>query len=159
MKQIVGVADLKVSNQAEEQIITYSLGSCLAVCIYDPKARAGGMLHAMLPDSSLDPAKAKANPFMFIDTGLPLLFRRTYELGATKANLTVALVGASKIMDSAGVFDIGRRNYLAARKMLWKNNVMVKSEQVGGNTHRTVWVEISTGAMVVREAGRKEFTL
>ncbi len=156
MKIIIGVADMKVSNDTKSTLITYSLGSCLAVCIYDPTVKVGGMLHAMLPDSSLDPAKAKANPYMFVDTGIPLLFKEAYRYGATKAKLEVVLVGASQILDSGGVFDIGKRNYLAARKLLWRNNVMVKAEEVGGTSHRTVWIELGNGDMTVRVAGRKE---
>ena len=57
-KLIVGVADLAVSSNPAVLIVTYSLGSCLGVTIYDPVAKVGGLLHAMLPDSTIDPAKA-----------------------------------------------------------------------------------------------------
>ena len=81
---IVGISDLKVSNNPGDVLVTYALGSCIGVAVYDPKARVGGLLHFMLPDSSLDANKAKATPAMFADTGIPLLFKSCYAIGAEK---------------------------------------------------------------------------
>lgn len=71
---------MKISNTPGTVLVTYSLGSCIAVAIYDPLVRVGGMLHFMLPDSELDPEKAQNNPFMFADTGIPSLFKATSTL-------------------------------------------------------------------------------
>ncbi len=84
---VVGISDMKVSNNPEEVLITYSLGSCLGVIIYDPVARVAGMLHSMLPLSKIDPHKAKTTPYMFVDTGIPMLFKEAYRLGAKKKNI------------------------------------------------------------------------
>lgn len=84
MNQIVGVADMKVSNNHEESVITYSLGSCIGLVIYDPAVRVGGILHYMLPESSIDTEKAAKRPFMFADTGIPRLFKTAYKYGAKK---------------------------------------------------------------------------
>jgi len=78
MKQIVGIADMKVSNNPEVSVITYSLGSCIGLVIYDPVVKVGGILHYMLPESSIDNEKASRNPFMFADTGIPRLFKTAY---------------------------------------------------------------------------------
>ncbi len=153
MNIIVGVADMKASKNTGASLVTYSLGSCLGVCIYDPQVRVGGLLHLMLPESKIDKAKAEANPYMFADTGIPLLFKTVYKLGAAKERLIVKLAGASQILDSAGVFNIGKRNYLAARKILWKNQVLIKSEDVGGNIHRTVRMELATGKISLKITG------
>ena len=69
MKYIVGVADMKISAEKDDLIVTHALGSCLGITIYDPVACVGGMLHVMLPLSTIDPNKAAANPYMFVDTG------------------------------------------------------------------------------------------
>ena len=84
MKQIVGVADMKVSNNQGDSILTYSLGSCIGLIIYDPVARTGGLLHYILPESKIDKTKAKKNPFMFADTGIPKLFETAYQFDAKK---------------------------------------------------------------------------
>jgi chemotaxis protein CheD len=70
MQVVVGVADMRVSNQQGEVLVTHALGSCIGVAIYDPTAKVGGILHFMLPDSNLDPGKAQEHPHMFADTGL-----------------------------------------------------------------------------------------
>lgn len=156
MDLVVGVADMKVTDDPDSVLVTYSLGSCLAVCIYDPQVKVAGMLHMMLPDSKIDAHKAQNNPFMFADTGVPLLFKSAYKLGAVKSRLDVKLIGASQIMDSAGVFNIGKRNYLATRKLLWKNNVLISKEDVGGTIHRTVRLSAADGQCHLRASGRQE---
>lgn len=153
MNLVVGVADMKASNKRSSTLITYSLGSCLGVCVYDPEAKVGGLLHLMLPESKIDRAKAQANPFMFADTGIPLLFKEVYRLGGVKNRLIVKLAGSSQILDSAGVFNIGKRNYLAARKILWKNKVLIKSEDVGGMIHRTIRMELASGRTTIKISG------
>lgn len=153
---IVGIADCQVSADLETVLVTYALGSCIAVAIYDPVARVGGMLHYMLPESAIDPAKALERPHMFADTGIPLLFRKAYECGAEKKRLIVRVAGGAQVMDDQGVFDIGRRNYLALRKILWKAGVLIHGEQVGGTNSRTLRLEIATGAAWLRAAGVTE---
>jgi chemotaxis protein CheD len=149
----VGVGDCKVSNTAEAVLATYALGSCIAVAIHDPVAAVGGLLHFMLPESSLNPDKASQNPFMFADTGIPLLFHAAYGLGAEKRRLVVRAAGGAQVMDENGVFNIGKRNHLALRKILWKAGVMIHGEEIGGTSSRTVRLEIATGRFWVRGPG------
>mgnify|MGYP001561206167 CR=1 FL=1 len=66
---VVGVGDLSVSNNIAITLSTYALGSCIAVAAYDPVVKAGGLLHLMLPESSISPDKAISQPAMFADTG------------------------------------------------------------------------------------------
>jgi len=152
---VVDIADYAVSNDVDATLITYSLGSCIGVCVWDPVARVGGMLHYMLPESSLSPEKAKSNPAMFCDTGVPLLFRSLYELGAVKKRLVVKVAGGSQLLDDKGTFNIGKRNYLALRKIFWKNAIMIHGEDVGGSVSRTVRLHLGTGEVVVRSRNRE----
>jgi len=153
---VVGMADCQVSKSRDEVLVTYALGSCIAVAIHDPVAGVGGMLHFMLPESAISPAKAGENPYMFADTGIPLLFRRAYEYGAEKRRLVVRVAGGAQVMDSEGVFNIGKRNYLALRKILWRAGVLVQGEDVGGNASRTVRLEVSSGRFWLRGPGSTE---
>lgn len=156
MRIIIGVADMKVSNQAEADLITYSLGSCIGVVVYDSVARVGGLLHFMLPESQIDPEKARKNPWMFADTGIPFLFKETYKYGAEKGRLIVKVAGGAQIMDDKGFFNIGKRNYAAMRKIFWRNNVLIKAEDVGGMVNRTVRLELSTGKVWMKTSGEGE---
>jgi chemotaxis protein CheD len=117
------------------------------------------MLHFMLPESSLSPDKAKDNPAMFADTGIAALFRKSYQFGAKKDNIIVKAVGGAQILDENGVFNIGKRNYLAMRKIFWRNNVMIAAEHVGGSVNRTVRLEVRTGQIVVKVSGLGELEL
>ncbi len=156
MNQIVGVADMKVSNNPEESVITYSLGSCIGLVIYDPVVKVGGILHYMLPESSIDNEKASKKPFMFADTGIPRLFKTAYQYGAKKNRIKIYVAGGAEILDQKGFFNIGKRNYMALKKMFFKNGVMIDKQDVGGNINRTVRIEIATGDIFVKTSGSKE---
>ena len=151
--RVVGMADLKVSAQAGDRIITYALGSCLGVVVYDAVAGVGGMLHVMMPESQIDTAKATANPYMFVDTGIPQLFKQCYALGAKKERMEVRVAGGAYQGEdeSADRFQIGKRNFIALRKLLWKNGVMIKASDVGGvQRSRTLSLAMRTGEVVVK---------
>lgn len=150
---VVGISDLKCSKQPNDVIITYALGSCIAVVIYDPMACVGGMLHFMLPDSTLDKTKAAAAPGMFADTGVPLLFKTCYQLGAEKRRLIVKIAGGASILNDADYFRIGQKNITAMRKLFWKNNVLIKAEDTGKNCNRTVKLQLADGKCFVRSSG------
>lgn len=153
MEMIVGVGDMKVSDNQEAVLTTYSLGSCIGVCIYDPSVKVGGLLHYMLPESSIDETKARRSPFMFGDTGIPLLFKESYRLGAMKSRMRVTVVGGAEILDQKGFFNIGKRNHTLLRKLFWKNNVMIDFEDVGGNLNRTIKMEVGSGATWLKTSG------
>lgn len=153
MDLVVGVADMKVSNDQANVLVTYSLGSCIGIAIYDPVVRVGGVLHYMLPESSLDRRKAQNNPCMFGDTGIPLLFKSSYKLGAKKNRLKVIVVGGSQILDQKGLFNIGKRNHTLLRKMFWKNNIMIDFEDVGGTVNRTLKLKIKNGSASLKVSG------
>lgn len=148
----VGMGDLRVSDDPEGVIVTYALGSCIAVIVYDPARRAGGMIHYMLPQSSLAPEKALAKPAMFADTGVPLLFEQLYALSCKKSQLIVKVVGGANIHDENGTFEIGKRNYVMLRKMFWKVGVPVAAEDVGGSASRTTRLNLATGVTTVRRS-------
>jgi chemotaxis protein CheD len=150
---IVGISDLKISNKVEDVLTTYALGSCIGIAIFDPIAHIGGLLHYMLPDSKLDSVKAIENPEMFADTGIPLLFKSCYELGADKKRIVIKAAGGASILDDTNFFRIGQKNIMAMRKIFWKNNVMIEKEDTGSNYNRTLRLEISTGKVFIRSSG------
>jgi chemotaxis protein CheD len=153
------MADMQVTNDAEAILVTYSLGSCIGVTVYDPVSRVGGMLHYMLPESSLDLDKARRRPFMFADTGIPLLFKNAYHLGAKKSRIKVKVAGGAQIMDGGGYFNIGKRNYATLRKMFWRNNVMIENEDIGGSINRTMYFNINDGSVWLKVSGGEKKNL
>lgn len=155
MNYAVGISEMKVSDQSDDILVTYSLGSCIGVTIYDPIVRVGGMIHCMLPLSKLDMQKAQRSPAMFVDTGVPALFEAAYHLGAQKERIIVKVAGGSSILDEKRMFRIGERNYAVLRKILWKNNILIAAEDVGGTNSRTVYLEIGTGRVLVKSRGKK----
>lgn len=147
----VGIADMAVSRNGET-LATYALGSCLGIAVYDPVAHAGGLLHVMLPLSTIDRAKAESRPLMFVDTGIPMLFRECYRHGAKKERMILKVAGGASLTqgDRPDTFEIGKRNILMLRKLLWKNGLVIAGQDVGGNTSRDLFLDTSTGEFTVR---------
>lgn len=154
----IGIAEFAVSANPEEYLITVGLGSCLAVLAYDSVARVGAMVHVKLPLSRIDPVKAQTRPGMFVDTAVPEMFRMMAARGCSKANLSVKLVGGASMYDDGGYFDVGERNIVAARRLLWKSRMFIAAEDVGGAVARTVLLQIDTGKCLVRKQS-EEFVL
>lgn len=152
----VGVGDCRLSREPDTVLATYALGSCIAVAIHDPAVSVAGLLHYLLPESSSNPEKAKENPWLYADTGIPLLFRSAYGLGADKKRLCVRVIGGAEVLNDKGIFNIGKRNHLALRKIFWKAGVMVHAEEVGGTESRNVRLEVGTGSVWIKRAGAPE---
>jgi len=151
LQHVVDIADMLVTNDPDAVLITHSLGSCIGVTIWDPEAHVGGMIHYMLPASSISPEKAKTQPAMFADTGIPAMFRAAYELGASKKRIVVKVAGGSMLLDDKGTFNIGKRNYVALRQIFWKNGVLIDGEDVGGSCSRTLKLKVGDGTVTVKK--------
>jgi chemotaxis protein CheD len=118
---------MTIASHPGDIVVTHALGSCLGITIHDTTAAVGGILHVMMPLSNTNPDKARANPYMFVDTGVPAFFRQAYA--------------------------IGKRNYTILKKILWKNGVMIAVEDVGGSHARTMYLEIGSGRVWLSTAG------
>jgi chemotaxis protein CheD len=155
---VVGIAEMAASAEPNDLLITYALGSCLGVAIYDPVARVGGLLHAMLPSSEIDPQKARDNPCMFVDTGVPRLFLECYKAGAKKERIILKVAGGANLNGNGpDHFEIGKRNVLALRKLLWKNGVLIQSSDLGASLSRTMSLEIASGQVRLKIRGTDKF--
>jgi chemotaxis protein CheD len=158
VKHIVGVADMCVSSTPGDVIVTYALGSCLGLTVHDPVAAVGGMLHVMLPLSTIDANRARDNPCMFVDTGVPRLFLECYKAGAEKRRLQVKVAGGAWVHqgdESGDFFQIGKRNVLVLRKLLWRNGVLLEAEDVEGTCSRMMSLEIGSGQVLIRSEGQQ----
>lgn len=152
---VVDVGDLKVSNDPAVTLVTYSLGSCVGVAAYDPLTKVAGLLHCQLPSASINVEKGRAQPGMFADTGMAALLGSMSSLGADRKRLKVKIAGAAQMLNDAGVFDIGRRNHAAIRKLLWQAGLLVEAEQCGGSEPRTVYLRVSDGDVQIRTTAKR----
>src|SRR5574344_378242 len=141
----VGMADYKV-GRAPSTLISYGLGSCIGISLYDTQAKVGGLLHIMLPDSTQ--ARPTDNPAKFADTGLPLMLKDVLELGASRTRLVAKIAGGAQMFAFANATDImrvGARNAEAAKKILKEMNIRLLAEDTGGNYGRTVQINLNDG--------------
>ncbi len=156
---IVGMGDMLASNDVSSQLVTYSLGSCVGITIYDPVAKVGGLLHAMLPDSAINLDRAAARPYMFVDTGLPAMFHAAYALGGAKARLVIKFCGGAQFLDDKKIFRIGERNVEAVMGMLARNGVRLAASETGGHASRTVRLDLANGNVTLEIPGKQSYLL
>jgi chemotaxis protein CheD len=155
MKHIVNVADVAVSNQPDDTIITYALGPCLGVAISDARAGVGGLVHCQLPTASMDQRRAAENPSLFVDSGVLLLLEQLCDLGGTIPQMRIVVAGGAQVLNDLNSFNIARRNYVVLRKLLAKNALSIHAEDVGGDLPRTMSLAVGTGAVVIQSQGRE----
>ena len=152
----VGMADYKV-GKAPATVISYGLGSCIGISLYDPQTKIGGLLHIMLPDSTQ--ARASDNPAKFADTGLPLMLKDVLAQGASRARLEAKIAGGAQMFAFANATDImrvGARNAEAAKKMLKDLGIKLVAEDTGGTYGRTVSINLEDGVHIVKTINKGE---
>ena len=151
-----GVGDLAVANNTQVTLTTYALGSCVGVVAYDPVSHAGGLLHIMLPDSSISKDKAVSQPAMFADTGLPLFLRELTGVKAERHRLKIFLAGGACVLSGPDTFKIGERNAAAVMAWLAVQGLRVTSSDLGGTVNRTLHLDLSTGQLTVKLPDRSD---
>lgn len=145
----VRIGDLKVGC-GSSLLFTVGLGSCVAIALYDPRERIGGLAHAMLPDP--DSGRKDAPPGRFATTAVAELIRLMEEHGAARGRLRARLAGGASmfrdVLDRAGL-QLGRRNVEAARNALAEAGVPVDGEEVMGTYGRSVFLRAADGRILV----------
>jgi len=155
---IVDSGHFLVSDDPDAELITFALGSCVAVILHDRSRLVGGMIHYRLPLSSSDPEKGRAQPATFADTGLQALFREMCGSRCNKRDLVVKLAGGASMNGDSQHFDVGNRNILIARRILWQHRLLIAAEAVGSSIPRTVYLNVGDGRCFIRTPN-EEFEL
>jgi chemotaxis protein CheD len=158
---ILGIGDYGASKSPGSVVKTYALGSCVAVTMYDPHLKVAGMVHVALPESKLNRAKGEECPGYFADLGVPLLFKEMLRMGCKPGGrgLIVKMLGGASVMAGNDTFNIGKRNILAVKKILWTLGMGPVAEDVGANFSRTVSLHVDTGSVVVSCPGRGQWQI
>ena len=154
-ESVIRVADLSTGSPGDV-LITYGLGSCVAIILYDPLKRVGGMAHIMLPSRSL--ARRDDVPGKTPQSAVPRLLEQLTALGANSRRITGRLVGGASLfaaLTPPGSIQMGERNVVASREVLNQNGIPLVGEMVGGESGRSVWFHINDGAVIVRSAANQ----
>lgn len=140
----VDVGDLHVSWRAGDVLAAYGLGSCIGLVMYDCVAKVGGLAHIQLPASSRY-SSSNVCRWAFADRGVPELLRRMREFGALEGRMRVVLAGGATVGDDGAQFEIGRKNFLATKALLWQHGIIISAQDVGGSQWRTMRLFIDSG--------------
>ncbi len=157
----VSIGEIVVSDVPEDVLIAYGLGSCVAVCLYDPVARVGGMLHALLPSTSAA-NRVDGTPAKYVDQGVPLLVDSVLQRGGLLSRLAVWLAGGGQVLSIPGfdqALNIGERNVLAAEAALRALGLRIQARATGGQVGRTVKLYVANGRVTVKTLGQPEQVL
>lgn len=153
-KITIGIADMKMA-QNSGMLITYALGSCIGICLYDQKIKLGALIHIMLP---LNMEPGRKNTMKYADTGIRETLRMMESKGASRSRITAKIAGGAKMFEIKGgsLSNIGQRNIESVRNTLKREGVKLLQEDVGGTVARTLLFDVSTGLGCVRCYGKPE---
>jgi chemotaxis protein CheD len=146
---IVRVADLR-AGRGSDVLMTVGLGSCVAIALYDPQVKVGGLAHVLLPSPAL--TRKDSNPAKFPQTALPQLLELMGQHGASARRITARLVGGASMfagLAQPGTIQMGERNVVATRQVLSETGLPLVAEAVGGDFGRTVRLHVADGRVEV----------
>ena len=149
----VGISDYAKSH-SPNVIVTFALGSCVGICLYDSLKKLGGLSHIMLPDSAAA-SKNEKNRMKFADTALIDITRDLKAMGARR--LIAKIAGGAQMFATPAVGlmgNIGERNVRAVKAALAKLSIPIIAEDTGKDYGRTVYFDLNTGVMRVQSIGR-----
>jgi len=157
-KIVVGIADMKMAR-GQGTVITYALGSCIGICLYDPGIKLGAMIHIMLP---LNMEAGRKNTMKYADTGIRETLKQMEAKGALRSRIVAKLAGGAKMFEVTGgssLGNIGIRNIESVHMNLKREGIRILKEDVGGSVARTLLFDVSTGTGYIRSYGKPEIVL
>ena len=156
-KITIGIADMKMA-QHNGMLITYALGSCIGICLYDQRVKLGAMIHIMLP---LNMETGRTNTMKYADTGIRETLKLMEAKGASRSRITAKIAGGAKMFEVSGgsLGNIGQRNIESVHMHLKREGIHLVKEDVGGSVARTLLFDVSTGMGCVRCYGRPELII
>ena len=159
-KFVVGISDYKVVKN-EGILVTYALGSCVGICIYDSRSKVGGLSHIMLPDSSMF-SKNEVNRMKFADTAIVDMVRKLKLFGVDECRLTAKIAGGAQMFQvqaGSAIGSIGDRNVDSVKMVLGSLRIPIIAENTKQNYGRTVFFDLTTGIMKVQTLNRSVLEL
>ncbi len=148
---VVGISDMNVVSRPN-MLVTYALGSCVGICLYDGVAGVAGLSHILLPDSSMCPSDN--NVMKFADTAVGALIERMERSGASRRRIVAKLTGGAKLFGGASGINVGERNVLAVKEQLDRLRIPIVAEDTGKDYGRTVEFFANDGSVNVKTAMR-----
>jgi len=148
---VIGISDMNVVKNGDS-IITYALGSCVGVALFDKTRQIAGLAHVLMP-SSKDVRDGNINVMKYMDTAVPELVRRMESAGSSARALVAKLAGGAQMFSMSGAstqFNIGERNVAMAKESLQKLRIPVMAHDVGANYGRTVEIFSDTGVYRIK---------
>ena len=147
----IGVGHMTVSTNTEETLYTSSLGSCVAVTMYDKNNQIGGLAHIQLPSSSISPSLKNQKPACFADLAIPNLLKAMQERGATENLLQISLIGGASfnVEQTQDFFHIGTNNIVTIKAILKELGHPIRNEDIGGHRPRSVYFDIKNGTIQI----------
>lgn len=147
---IIGISDMNIAR-GDNNLVTFALGSCIGICLFDKTRQMGALGHIMLPNSPNTGAETNLNKYA--DTCVPSMVKRLKNLGCNPINLTAKIVGGAKMFEVSGdstFGNIGNRNEQAVKLALTEAGIKLIGSDTGANYGRTVYFNTLSGIVTVK---------
>lgn len=159
MRINVGIADINIAH-APDTLVTYALGSCVGICLYDKANKIAGLAHILMPSSKN--CNLQIHPTRYADTAIPLLIHKMSAAGADTQHLTAKIAGGSKMYEITTDElhpDIGKRNVLAVKDSLHNLHIPIIADDTHSDCARTLYFSAEDGSVLVKTDTREEWVL
>jgi chemotaxis protein CheD len=143
---VASIGEMVLSSSSDAHLVAYGLGSCIALAIWDPRARVGGLAHFMLPNG---PANG-SSPVKFIDTGIDNFLKAMEARGALLNRCLIKAAGAAAMLTVGNGLAIGKRNAETMQAALTERGLSLTAASLGGNSGRTVQLEVADGRFLIK---------
>ena len=154
-RQNIGIADMKLAR-GQGTLVTYALGSCIGICLWDPLLKIGALVHIMLP---INMETNRTSPFKYADTGIRLTISKMEFMGAKRTRIIAKIAGGAKMFKvpaNSNLGNIGQRNIESVHQVLRQEGIRLLKEDVGGSAARTLFFDVATGEGTVKIYGNVE---
>jgi chemotaxis protein CheD len=149
MKKHIRVHIGEFHASKEPVVIETLLGSCVAVCLYDPLSRIGGLNHILLPGRA--DMKHFDTASRYGINAMELLINRVMELGGMRRNLVAKVFGGANVMPTVFREDgMGSRNAKFVLEFLYNEAITVLSQDLGGHDTRRIYFHTDTGDVFLK---------
>jgi len=159
----VNISDMKVA-QNSDTLVTYALGSCIGICLYDQIKKIGALGHIMLPYAHND-EEAKKKKHRFADTCVPDMINEMIRLGCNKRSIVAKIAGGAtmfKLVNSrnnnsanSDLNKIGAQNIVAVKEALKEYGIILLAEDTGSDYARTVFFDTDDGKITIKSCNRQ----
>ena len=145
-EQVIGIGEARTVTHGEI-LVTYALGSCIGICLWDEDKRFGAMAHVVLPTQKTNGTQTT---YKYVETAIPALIETMLKKGSMRHHIIAKIAGGAEMFPPINEeWRIGNQNITLTKNLLRKEHIPIKGEDTGKHHGRTIRFHTDNGALEV----------